>query len=64
MITSVYPSNNATREQLEGRINRLSQNNKCIEYLTVHTGILTYIYQKHKDAKNISLILNELADEI
>jgi hypothetical protein len=64
MITSVYPSNNATREQLEGRINRVSQHAKEIFYHTVHTGILTYVLQKHKDAQSLSLILSSLAKEV
>jgi hypothetical protein len=64
MITSVYPSNNATREQLEGRINRVSQHAKKIYYRTVHTGILTYVLQKHKDAASISAVLSALAEEI
>lgn len=64
MITSVYPSNNATREQLEGRINRVSQNSDSVEYTTVHCGILSYIYHKHKYTKSLSLVLKELCDEI
>ena len=64
MITSVYPSSNATREQLEGRINRLSQHAKKIYYRTIHTGILTYIMQKHKDASSISAILSAFAQTV
>lgn len=64
MITSVYPSNNATREQLEGRINRVSQNSDSVEYITIHCGILSYIYHKHRYAKSLSLVLKELSDEI
>lgn len=63
-ITSVYPSNNATREQLELRINRISQHAKEINYRTVHSGILTYVLQKHKDAASISAVLSALAKEI
>lgn len=64
MITSVYPSNNATREQIEGRINRLSQHAKNIYITTIHVGILTYIKNKHVDARNLSKVLQTLADEI
>lgn len=64
MVTCVYPSNLAVREQLEGRINRVSQNAKIIYYRTVHTGILTYVLQKHKDAASLSAVLSALADEI
>lgn len=64
MVTSVYPSNNADREQLEGRINRIGQKSKDVIISTVHTGILTYIMQKHMDAKNLSAVLSALASDI
>jgi hypothetical protein len=64
MVTSVYPSNNATREQIEGRINRISQNEKMIIYRTVHIGVLTAILRNHNNAKNLSIALQGLAKEI
>lgn len=64
MITCVYPSNNATREQIEGRINRIGQKSKSVSFYTVHVGLLSYILKKHKDARNLSAVLETLADEI
>jgi hypothetical protein len=64
MITSVYPSNNATRIQLRGRIDRISQNNKTVWYKTVHTGILTSILRNHNAAKNLTVALEGLAQTI
>lgn len=64
MITGVYPSNNASREQLEGRINRICQKSDKVYYITLHCGILTHIYQRHKDARNLSAVLSALADEV
>jgi len=64
MITSVYPSNQATREQLEGRINRIGQTSKFVKYITVHVGLLTYIFNHHQDAKNLSDVLNSLVKSI
>lgn len=64
MITGVYPSNNATREQLEGRINRIGQSSKTVWYYTVHAGILSYILQRHNDARNLSAVLSALAEDI
>lgn len=64
MITGVYPSNNATREQIEGRINRISQKSKTVDFITVHTGILTYIMNKHVDARNLSKALQNIAQNI
>jgi superfamily II DNA or RNA helicase len=64
LVTCVYPSNNATREQIEGRINRIGQKAKEVQFFTVHVGILSYIMKRHKDARNLSAILETLADEI
>ena len=63
MVTSVYPSNNATREQLRGRINRISQRKKSILYRTVHIGLLTSILRNHESAKNLSIALKGLAEK-
>lgn len=64
MITSVYPSNEAVRQQLEGRINRLSQRSKVVHYRTVHVGILTYVLEKHRNAASLSAVLNAIAEEV
>ena len=64
MVSGVYPSNNATREQLEGRINRITQTAKTIHYRIVHVGILTHVLRKHNDASSISSVLSALAKEI
>lgn len=64
MISSIYPSNQATREQIEGRINRIGQKSKQVTYKYVHVGILTYIMRHHKDAKNLADVLRTLATDI
>ena len=64
MVTSVYPGNNATREQLRGRINRISQKRKEVLYRTVHTGLLTSILHNHNSAKNLSIALKGLAQQV
>ena len=63
MITSVYPSNNASREQLEGRINRIGQKRDTVYYRIYHTGILTYILEHHNDARSLSSVLSALAED-
>lgn len=63
LVTSVYPSNNATREQLEGRINRIGQNAKEVNYITIHTGILSHIHERHAAAKSLSLALEGISKE-
>jgi superfamily II DNA or RNA helicase len=61
MLTSVYPSNNATREQLAGRINRLGQKTEPLLYKTTHIGLLTTIMENHNSAKSLSAALQEIA---
>ena len=61
MIRSVYPSNQATRTQIEGRINRIGQNAEEIKYMIVHVGILTNIMNNHNDAKSLELALMKMA---
>lgn len=57
MITGVYPSNQATRTQIEGRINRIGQLSEKITYITVHCGILTRILHEHSNAKSLGTAL-------
>jgi len=64
MVTSVYPSNNATRTQLRGRINRISQKRDTIIYRTVHAGLLTNLMESHNSAKNLAIALRGLANQI
>ena len=64
MITSVYPSNNATREQIEGRINRSTQKSAEVTFKIIHIGLLTFILRRHKDARNLNEVLKTLASEI
>lgn len=64
MVTSVYPSNNASREQVEGRINRIGQSSDTVYYKTFHTGILTHILENYNDARNLSDVLSTLSDKI
>jgi hypothetical protein len=64
MLTSVYPSNQATREQLEGRINRIGQRRTSIEIRTYHAGVLSYIHENHLNASSLSEALKALASEV
>jgi hypothetical protein len=64
MITSVYFSNQATREQLEGRINRIGQTAPEVYVVTIHVGVLTHLLKKYDEARSLSQALKQLADEI
>lgn len=60
MISSVYPSNLATRTQMEGRINRVGQKAKKLTYHTFHTGILTRWLETNMEAKSIEQALAKI----
>jgi 3-dehydroquinate synthase class II len=61
MISSVYFSNEATREQLERRINRLSQNADTIRIILIHAGIISYVHEKYEGVRNMALALKGFA---
>ena len=63
-IYSIYPSNQATRTQLRGRINRISQKRKEVLYIIVHCGILTRIMENHHRANSLQSALSDLAERI
>jgi len=64
MLTSVYFSNESSREQLEGRINRIGQLSPTVYFITYHTGILSYIHDKYKKTRNMSEILKSFAKDV
>jgi hypothetical protein len=63
MLTSVYFGNQNTRTQLEGRINRLGQRADEISIITLHTGILSYIFRKYENARSLSEVLKGFQKE-
>lgn len=60
MLTSVYPSNEASRTQIEGRLYRLGQT-EDVNVVTFHTGILSYMLEKYKKTGNMNKVLKELS---
>ena len=52
MITSVYMSNLATRHQIEGRINRISQKKPEIKIITLLAGFLNNIFERYENGRN------------
>ena len=59
MVTSVYFSNQATREQLRGRIDRITQHrlakdNLFVEYVTVFCGVLKAVQVNYAKAAVVS----------
>lgn len=63
-VSEVIFSNQTTREQWEGRINRISQKSPWVKYITIHTGILTFIMEKYDKARKLSEALKGFADDI
>ncbi len=64
MVTSVYPSNQATREQLEGRIRRRGQSSAFVQYTVVHGGLLSNILERYNEARQLRAAYNMLARTI
>lgn len=54
LITGVYFGNQATREQLVGRILRMGQRSKQVDIETYHTGLLSYTQKHYDSAKAIA----------
>lgn len=50
MVTSVYFSNQATRRQIEGRINRIGQRRSTVRIYTVEGELLSYVRDNYKSA--------------
>ena len=61
MITSVYFSSQASREQLDMRMNRIGQPSKILTYITVHCGILTRVMERYDRIKSIVDAMKEFA---
>lgn len=64
MVTSVYLSNQATRDQLEHRIIRISQSRDQVQIYTYHAGVLTQIMDGYERARSWQDSLKSLADVI
>jgi hypothetical protein len=62
MLTSVYFSNQATRDQLDGRLNRVGQPSKEVHIVTVHCGLLSYVLTKYNTVKSISDAIKSFAE--
>jgi hypothetical protein len=64
MITSIYFSNQATRDQLEGRILRVGQTAAEVNVHILHTGILTYTKDHYEDARSLRMSMDDLAEAV
>ena len=58
LVTSVYPSNLATRLQMFGRINRVVQERDSVENVVVMAGVLGKLHNNYEMAKTVFKCLN------
>lgn len=63
MLTSVYPTNQATREQIRARLVRWGQK-KEVEICMLHCGLLTYTLENHEKAASLLKVLKELTNSV
>jgi len=63
MVTGIYPSNEANRTQLLGRLNRIGQSAKQIDIYFVHCGIFSYIMMNHAMAGSIVKCMQEIINK-
>ena len=63
MIQPVFFSNQATRIQLDGRLDRIGQTSPVIQIYTLHTGILSLIWERYQQVRKLTLALKGFADE-
>ena len=64
MITGVYFTNQATRDQLEARINRIDSVSPTIRIVVIHSGIISYIHTNYEKARSLSAALKGFAKDI
>jgi hypothetical protein len=64
MGSGIGKTNQATREQLRGLINRASQTHKEIEYFTVHSRLTSLMRTRQMFAATLAELVKELADDI
>lgn len=60
MITAPYFTNQARRQQLEGRLVRISQKSPEVLFETLHCGILSYVMENHDVARILAKSISDL----
>lgn len=63
-LYELFFANQSIYEQLDGRLNRIGQPSDEIRIITIHSGVLSYIYKKYNAARNLSETLKGFAKEI
>lgn len=63
-IYEVFLANQSVYEQLDGRMNRIGQYSSFIRIITIHSGILSYIYKRYQKAHTLAEALRGFAQDI
>lgn len=63
-IYCVCLSNLCSRDQLDGRMNRIGQLSPEIRLITIHAGILSYILRRYETARNLAEAIRGFAQDI
>ena len=63
-IYCVCLSNLCSRDQMDGRTNRIGQPSPAIRIITVHAGILSYILKRYESARSLAEAIRGFADDI
>lgn len=61
MVTGVYPSNQAKRTQMEGRINRTDCERLHRTYIIAMAGLTEIMFRYHRNAKNLEKALANIS---
>jgi late competence protein required for DNA uptake (superfamily II DNA/RNA helicase) len=64
MVTAIYFSNQATRDQLDGRILRVGQVSEQVTVHILHTGILSYTKNHYEDARSLRISMQDLSESV
>jgi superfamily II DNA or RNA helicase len=64
MISGVYFSALTTRQQMDGRILRLGQRSPFVNYIVVHTGLLSYTLNRYEDVRMTEKYIKDMIKEI
>jgi hypothetical protein len=64
LVWGVALTNHATREQMRGRIDRITQTRPSVRYITVCSRFTELVHNKHLSASGIAAVMRALANEI
>lgn len=64
MVTSVYFSNQSSRDQMDGRLLRIGQTADGVTAYILHTGLLSRTMARYEDARSLMLSMQDIGARI